>query len=377
MDRDGAAGQEKIMDNTPQTAITNINAITNDLAVARDELDLPRILEIRSRLKAAQVFAESSNWVKAANIAKEGQLRADRCAGEVLREMPKAEPGRPPKIGTTMVPISTLSDYGISKNQSSRWQLTADLPEKQFEAIIAKSHETERELTSKEVMNAAKEFRHKKRREEMASEVIDCDETIQAAVSTGDFREIMAEMADNSIDMIFTDPPYDKKSIPLYGDMARIAARVLKPGGSLITYVGHYAIGEVYKLMEPHLRFWWVIALVHSGNSARLPGKWIYVEWKPLLWFVKGGRNNNNNFVADLFESKQPEKVEHDWQQDVSEAEYYINNLTVPGAMILDPFAGSGTTLIAALKTGRQAIGIELDEARANVCRKRIKDYTG
>lgn len=38
----------------------------------------------------------------------------------------------------------------------------------------------------------------------------------------------------NSVDLIFTDPPYEKKSLHLYGDLAQCAARWLKPGGLLM-----------------------------------------------------------------------------------------------------------------------------------------------
>jgi len=226
-------------------------------------------------------------------------------------------------------------------------------------------------------MLAAKEKEEKKKkraeeRQSMANQVIGMPLT--ASIVTGDFRDIMPNMPENSIDMIFTDPPYDEQSISLYGDMARLAAKVLKPGGSLITYVGHYAIIRAGQLMSDHLRFWWTIAVKHTGGSARLPGKWVYVEWKPMLWFVKSGRNNNN-YVADFIESKPPTKDEHDWQQDVTEAEYYIDNLTMPGGTVLDPFCGSGTTILAALNIGRQGIGIEKDEDTANIARARLSNY--
>jgi len=58
----------------------------------------------------------------------------------------------------------------------------------------------------------------------------------------GDMKSLGENIVDNSIDIIFTDPPYNEASLSLYGDSARLANRVLKPGGSLITYVGHYAL---------------------------------------------------------------------------------------------------------------------------------------
>lgn len=224
-----------------------------------------------------------------------------------------------------------------------------------------------------EVMKDLRARQRDEERKRLAQQVV--DQPPGVSIINGDFREIMANMPDNSVDMIFTDPPYDEKSIPLYGEMAMHAARVLKPSGSLITYVGHYAIIEAGRLMSEHLRFWWTIAVKHTGKSARLPGKWVYVEWKPMIWFVKGGRNNKD-FVADYVESNPPTKKEHDWQQDIAEAEYYIEHLTKPGEVVLDPFCGSGTTILAALNIGRQAIGIEIEEEMSNVAKSRIANQS-
>lgn len=190
----------------------------------------------------------------------------------------------------------------------------------------------------------------------------------------GDFRQVGSSIADNSIDLIFTDPPYDQDSVALYGDLAQFAARVLKPGGSLITYVGHYSLPEVFTLMTPHLRYWWILSLDHSGAAARLPGKWVFVHWKPLLWFVKDHRATQA-YVADKFRSAPTDKALHEWQQDVSEARYYIEQLTVHGDRVLDPFAGSGTTLIAGLELSRFVVGIEKETTRIDPIRQRIYEH--
>jgi len=329
--------------------------------------DINEIIDLRDRFMGLQVIANAKGMKDAAQEAKVYQLKAERKAGAWLAENVDHKGGNPQLFQDG---IAQGLPEGVGIKESYRWQLENSLPEEIFNEWVDDSIATGREVTAKAIQFLAKEYQHKQKRKDMAAQVVDLP--IESSVATGDFREIMKEMPPDSIDMIFTDPPYDEKSIPLYGDMARLAARVLKPGGSLITYVGHYAIIQAGNLMNEHLRFWWTIAVKHTGNSARLPGKWVYVEWKPMLWYVKGGRNNNNNFVADFIESKPPDKDAHDWQQDVTEAEYYINNLTVPGAIVLDPFCGSGTTLIAALNIGRQSIGIEIDEERANVCRQRI-----
>ncbi len=221
---------------------------------------------------------------------------------------------------------------------------------------------------------AAKELKKRKRHEKRRQDAQEHAGIKDDRVITGDFRTAGISVADDSIDLIFTDPPYDEKSIPLYGDLAQFAARVLRPGGSLIVYAGHYALPQIFELMCPHLRYWWIIACKHNGASARLPGKWVFVEWKPLLWFVKGGRSTTD-YVADLNESKPVDKTQHDWQQSTVEARYYIEKLTEPGGVVADPFCGSGTTLLAAAQAGRQFIGLEKDTDAAIIARQRIAEY--
>ena len=107
----------------------------------------------------------------------------------------------------------------------------------------------------------------------------------------GDFRQLLKTIPNESIDLIFTDPPYAAEYVPLYSDLAVIAHNVLKEGGSLVTYVGHYAIPKVIKIMEnAGLTYWWPIAVVLSGSFAKHYPKQVTIKWKPLLWFVKGDK---------------------------------------------------------------------------------------
>jgi predicted transcriptional regulator len=175
----------------------------------------------------------------------------------------------------------------------------------------------------------------------------------------GDIRDLGQKISDNSIDFIFTDPPYGKKVIEDYEELAKFAARTLKPGASLLVYSGQSVLPEVYAIMCQHLNYWWTMCMEHGGQNQRLPGKFVYVEWKPIIWFVKGNRRDSH-FVSDLVKSKQ-DKDHHEWGQGVEEASYYIEQLTQLGELVCDPFLGGGTTGIAAQRLNRKFLGFEKD----------------
>jgi ParB/RepB/Spo0J family partition protein len=203
----------------------------------------------------------------------------------------------------------------------------------------------------------------------LADDETDADE----CVLHGDFRTALAVLRDESADLIFTDPPYDRETLPLYGAMAEIAARILKPGGSLVCYLGQYQLHEVCALVTPHLRLWWTLACVHTGDAALMNEYGVRVHWKPMLWFVKGTRGDKQTIVRDLVESTQ-EKDAHEWQQSLVEARYYVENLCPPGGMVVDPFCGGGTTAVAAKGLNRRWLTCDVDPETVARARRRVRD---
>lgn len=194
----------------------------------------------------------------------------------------------------------------------------------------------------------------------------------KGGVVVGDYRECGSVVANNSVDLIFTDPPYDRKTVPQYADLAAFASRVLVDGGSLITYLGHYALPEILPMMTPFLTFWWINAVVHTGGNKTFPGKFVHVGWKPLLWFVKGGRMSKK-VVRDCIISTPGDKaVHHEWAQGEDEARYYIEHLSRKRGLIVDPYVGGGTTGVCAAKAGRRFIGFEINPKTARKAEGRI-----
>lgn len=77
-----------------------------------------------------------------------------------------------------------------------------------------------------------------------------------------------------------------------------------------------------------------------------------------------------------LLPKARSESADHPTAKPVALCQYLIELSTVPQAVVLDPFAGSGSTLIAALRSGRHFIGIEINEAYVTLARKRLQEVS-
>ncbi|WP_186813320.1 DNA methyltransferase [Cellulomonas xylanilytica] len=211
-----------------------------------------------------------------------------------------------------------------------------------------------------------KEYRTERRRDELAAQRQEYDTapTYRAPVRIGDFREVFADLEPGSVDLILTDPPYGRRAVPLYTDLAVFAARVLKPGGSLIAYAGQSTLHEVIPNMAEHLRYWWTICLLQGSPTPAIPGVGVFVGWKPILWFVNGGTRVHPRMLNDVIKSERPpDQTTHRWAQSVAQIEGLIESLTDPGDLIVDPFAGTAAWGAFAQSMNRRWLGSDLGGA--------------
>jgi site-specific DNA-methyltransferase (adenine-specific) len=195
-----------------------------------------------------------------------------------------------------------------------------------------------------------------------------------AQLLLGDFRERSNEIPDESIDLIFTDPPYPEEYLPLWSDLSKIANRVLKSGGLLIAYSGQTFLPKVIQRLNEHLDYIWLGALFLQGQHNQIHAKKIKSHSKPLLFY--GKNYQPTKWITDTYWGEGKNKELHDWQQSIGPARYYINELTKPGQVVFDPFLGSGTTGVAAIELGRYFIGCENDKVAFAAAKERIDNGT-
>ena len=86
-------------------------------------------------------------------------------------------------------------------------------------------------------------------------------------------------------------------------------------------------------------------------------------DWETAMWNIPNVKSNH------------PEKTNHPCQFPIELVERCILALTNENSWVLDPFAGVGSTLIAAIKNNRNAISIEKEEEYCQITKQRIKDF--
>ncbi len=186
-----------------------------------------------------------------------------------------------------------------------------------------------------------------------------------------DFREL--ELEENSVDLIFTDPPYPKEYLWVWEELAKLASKVLKPGALLITYMPQYWLPDILSQMTKWLRYVWLGMLYQPGAHNLVHPLQIRVVAKPLLFFAKDDYQPRS-WIEDVITSEGRQKELHEWQQSLSPALYYIEKLTQPGDLVVDPFLGSGTTALVAKKLGRRFIGCDIDASAVTKAEQRLVD---
>jgi tRNA G10 N-methylase Trm11 len=190
-----------------------------------------------------------------------------------------------------------------------------------------------------------------------------------------DIKNGLLEIEDESIDIIVTDPPYNKESTVLFLDLAKVAARVLKPGCNLVAMVGHFYLPTAIEQLNAHLEYQWVLSYLTPGMHNQHIDRRVSSGWKPVLWYSKPGEPGRKIHIHDKIDAgKIHENIFHKWEQSVSGFENLMEKFVFDGDLVLDPFCGSGTTGLAAKALKCRFVGSDIDSGCVKIAASRLAE---
>src|SRR3990167_774936 len=215
-------------------------------------------------------------------------------------------------------------------------------------------------------------------------------EGITNRVVNADCLEVMKEMPDKCVDLVLTDPPYGigfqyeerEKArtpeqyfeflVPFLEEMKRVSKK-------------YVAVAQTTLYMK---YFWnWygddIRIYIACKNFVSLRKTFMNYAYDPWV-FIKIGedirkkdkpKRNLDWTISDTASLRNPKNLErqHPTPKPLKMMKEIIENFTEESDTILDPFMGSGTTLVAANLLGRKAIGIEISEKYCKIARDRLR----
>ncbi len=191
---------------------------------------------------------------------------------------------------------------------------------------------------------------------------------------TADIREGLPEVEDDSVDWIITDPPYVREHLPVYSDLSRVAARVLRPGGGCLALAAQMHLPETLSRMGEHLEYWWTLAYVLPRAYTQIWARRVNAGWKPVVWYRKPGGTVEPARHDVVTGAPHHERVMHPWEKSVDGMASLMRPFVAPGKVVLDPFLGSGTTGVAALGLGCTFVGCDVDASCVAVAASRLAE---
>jgi len=198
-------------------------------------------------------------------------------------------------------------------------------------------------------------------------------------IQHGDARELAKSIPDESIDMIFTDPLYDRMDD--YKWLAQTAVRVLKPKAAALVFCGiGFAPETMDALREGGLRYRWELSLLQMFRSgAHAPCG--FSQFTKCLWFDVQGESKPNRQVPDV-RSWQPapewfakiyDPAKKRWFQDPNFVSYYMTAFTNEGDTVADFFSGSGTIPAVCKAMNRNFWASEIEKSSSDFGNERVQ----
>ncbi len=235
----------------------------------------------------------------------------------------------------------------------------------------------------------------------------------------GNSIEIMKLIPDRSIDLVFADPPYflsnggttcksgarvsvakgdwDESRGVLEDHAFHLAwleqARaVLKPTGTIWVSATHHALFSIgFAMQKLGFHVLNLVSWCKPNASPNLAGRMFTHSTEHLIWASpfessplahefryqamkesNGGKQMRDYWTIPTTPKREKSCGAHPTQKPEALLDRVVRASTLPGALVLDPFCGSGTTGVVAVKQGCRFIGVDLDTAYLELTRRRL-----
>lgn len=226
-------------------------------------------------------------------------------------------------------------------------------------------------------------------------------------IHLGDCYELIKQIPDKSVDCVYTDVPYlsdvsgGKTSENEFGDRFAKKREALKDN-NICNGFNYILLNECIRVMKRINMFIWCsrLQIIEILNFMRdydisyeiltwnktnpQPGTkntWLSDIEYCLYFREKGVRLNDgyelkSKWYLGAINKRDKDLYEHPTIKPLALVKRHIKHVTQPKDIILDPFMGSGTTAVAAIETGRQFIGFEIDPKWHKIACDRVKGIT-
>ena len=195
----------------------------------------------------------------------------------------------------------------------------------------------------------------------------------------GDCREVLPLIPDKSIDLVLTDPPYNARNI---GPNQRVYEGTVMhlPDNEYKTFCSDWfelslnkvetmvftpGIANTHNYPQPKWQLCW-----HKPASVSFNRMGGFNAWEPIFIYgdTKKARFGQDYLLYNTLNFNKGDEKNHPCPKPLSLWQYLLGNF---GGIVLDPFLGSGTTVVAGKKLNRHCIGIEIEEKYCEIAAKR------
>ncbi len=194
----------------------------------------------------------------------------------------------------------------------------------------------------------------------------------------GDCRKIMGALEADSIDTIITDPVWPDTTAKIIGAarpyelFCEAAACFQRLAPRLIIHLGVDSDPRFLTAIPSSYKFFracWLEYVSPHYKGRILYGSDMAYVFGPPPKSRKGNHVLSGKVLKRIFE---PHNV-HPCPRSLHHVKWLVEKFAEPSGSVLDPFMGSGTTVVAAINQGRKAVGIEISREYFDIAVKRIK----